>query len=136
MKFTVIGVPAPQGSKSAFVRGGRAVVVEGGSTKGRQAHRAWRDAVSWSAHELAGESIEQPVSIRIDFVMPRPKSAPKKATWAPKKPDLDKLVRSTLDGITDAGVWRDDSQVVSLIATKRLAADEPTGAHIEISVLS
>jgi Holliday junction resolvase RusA-like endonuclease len=34
------------------------------------------------------------------------------------KPDLDKLVRAVLDGITDARAWNDDSQVIAVWATK------------------
>jgi Holliday junction resolvase RusA-like endonuclease len=49
------------------------------------------------------------------------------------RPDLDKLLRSTLDGLTDAGVWRDDSQVVSISAAKVYAKNGDTpGVIIEV----
>ena len=53
--------------------------------------------------------------------MPRPKSAPKRSTPAAiKRPDIDKLARAVLDALT--GVWlEDDSHVVCLRATKRIA---------------
>lgn len=63
--------------------------------------------------------------------MPRPKSAPKTKTLAAvKRPDIDKLARAILDALTD--VWlRDDSHVVELCATKRLAlVDEQPGVTI------
>lgn len=51
--------------------------------------------------------------------------------------DIDKLARACLDALTDAGTWKDDSQVVSLLAHKvwvgsTLALDRP-GAVINIS---
>jgi hypothetical protein len=47
------------------------------------------------------------------FTVQKPKSAPKtRRTWPDKKPDLSKLVRSTEDAITDAGLWADDARVV------------------------
>ena len=50
-----------------------------------------------------------------------------------KKPDIDKLLRSTLDGLTEAGVWRDDSQVAQVTAAK-LYSSKP-GAHIAVETL-
>lgn len=34
------------------------------------------------------------------------------------KPDVDKVLRAVLDGLTSAGVWRDDAQVVSEATSK------------------
>lgn len=70
----------------------------------------------------------------ISFLMPRPKSLAKSVSAHVKKPDLDKLIRSTLDGIGDAGViWGDDSQVGILVSAKRYAlSDETTGATVTI----
>jgi Holliday junction resolvase RusA-like endonuclease len=49
--------------------------------------------------------------------------------------DIDKLQRSCFDSLTDAAVWRDDSQVVDVAARKRWAdEDNPPGADIVVSV--
>jgi Holliday junction resolvase RusA-like endonuclease len=51
-------------------------------------------------------------------------------------PDLDKLQRAILDGFTDAGVWRDDSQVVRIRATKQYAPtfnDQQSGAAVRVT---
>lgn len=76
-----------------------------------------------------------PVSVRLDFVMPRPKSAPRRFTPpAVKRPDIDKLSRAVLDALTGI-CWHDDSQVIALTATKRLAEiDETAGVHIELDI--
>ena len=58
-------------------------------------------------------------------------------------PDIDKLCRSTLDGVSqglngkvgDGLVWGDDSLVVELIARKFYADDREPGATITISAL-
>ena len=49
-----------------------------------------------------------------------------------KVPDLDKLLRSTFDAITTAGVWRDDAQVVVVSASKSYADTFPPGALITL----
>jgi crossover junction endodeoxyribonuclease RusA len=137
IEFRVYGTPAPQGSKTAFVRGGRAVVVDGSSTTGRQKLSSWRAEVAREAANIAsGELLEGPIGVEINFVMPKPKSAPKGKVFCDKKPDIDKLVRSTFDSMTGV-LYRDDSQVVQVRATKVYSKpDEPSGARIVIYPLS
>ena len=140
IELTVLGVPAPQGSKSAVVRGGRAVLIEGASTTGRQKHQAWREAVAWQARTavLKHGPVDDDVPVRVSmtFWMPKPKSRPKRARWADRKPDLDKLQRSTLDGLSDGGLVRHDSRVVEIVASKRYAVgSQPTGVVITVQVL-
>jgi Holliday junction resolvase RusA-like endonuclease len=49
-----------------------------------------------------------------------------------KRPDLDKLIRAILDGITGILI-EDDSQVVNITATKQYAqANEQHGVLIEL----
>ena len=134
VEFRVYGVPAPQGSKTAFVRGGKAVVVDGSSKTGRQKLSSWRAEVAREAlNNRPDEVYDHFVHITINFFMPKPKSAPKFKMYCDKKPDIDKLVRSTLDALTGV-IYRDDSQVVSLQAIKFYATpDEPSGAFISVS---
>jgi crossover junction endodeoxyribonuclease RusA len=137
IEFRVYGTPAPQGSKTAFVRGGRAVVVDGSSTTGRQKLSSWRAEVAREAANIAsGELLEGPLAVEINFVMPKPKSAPKGKLFCDKKPDIDKLVRSTFDSMTGV-LYRDDAQIVKLITSKvYLTPDEPSGARILIYPIS
>lgn len=133
IEFRVYGTPAPQGSKTAFVRGGRAVVVDGSSSSGRQKLSSWRSEVAREAQNIAtGELLEGPIGVEINFVMPKPKSAPKSKLFCDKKPDIDKLVRSTFDSMTGV-LYRDDSQIVSIKSTKvYVSPEEPAGARIRI----
>lgn len=73
-----------------------------------------------------------PSTVVIDFYLPRPASAPKHRTLPDRRPDLDKLIRSTLDALTTAGAIEDDARVVEVIARKHYALDRP-GAKICIT---
>ena len=55
------------------------------------------------------------------FPMPASRSAVVKRTgwaWKDKKPDLDKLARSTCDSLTSSGLIADDARIVRLHAEK------------------
>jgi len=81
------------------------------------------------------------VKVRLRFGMRRPKGhylpsgqvRDRSPRWHTTRGDLDKLVRAVLDGITLAGLWRDDSQVVSLHAEK--VYDSEPGCHVWIGGL-
>lgn len=124
----VPGRPASQGSKRHV---GNGIMVE--SSK---ALPAWREAVRWTTAQAWNRQppITSPVALVLEFILPRPVSTPKRRTPpAIKKPDASKLIRAVEDALTDAGVWRDDSLVVDLHATKRIAGiDEQPGCHIVI----
>lgn len=117
------GRPAPQGSKRHL---GNGIMVE--SSK---AVKPWRVDVAWRVRGAFLTPFDGPVKLELEFVMPRPKSTPKKSTPAAiKRPDLDKLVRAVMDAITGVVVV-DDSQIVHLVATKRIAElDEQTGVML------
>lgn len=130
--FRVFGIPAPQGSKSAFVRGGRAVVVDGSSAVGRAKHHAWRQDVADAARkalEARGERFPGLVGLEIAFYLPLPASDPHR-TLHGTAPDLDKLVRSVLDALTNAGLILDDSRVCAISARKDYARGVAPGAAI------
>ena len=38
------------------------------------------------------------------------------------------MIRNTLDGLKSAGIYRDDAQVINLVAQQRYANDDPDGA--------
>jgi Holliday junction resolvase RusA-like endonuclease len=115
--FEVMGVPAPQGSKTRMPNG---AMVEGGSATGRAKHKAWRSAVADVARQLAEpEPFDGALALLIGFRMPMPVSRPARArevgVWPHTvKPDIDKLIRCTLDGLTDGGLIRDDARVFKL----------------------
>ena len=128
--FHVAGFPAPQGSKNAYRRGNKVVLVESSKKV-----KPWRAAVAQAATiaYLRTEPIDGPVAVEIEFHLPRPKSLPKRVIWMVKKPDLDKLIRSTLDALSGIA-YIDDNRVTRIVADKHYAASpEDAGAHITIT---
>ena len=136
VSLRIYGVPMPQGSKTAFVRDGRAVLTDGRRGPARAAHAAWRQAVASSARDhLEAQPWTPPFDeacvVHVTFYLPRPASIPKKRRYPDRRPDLDKCVRSLLDGLADGGLLRDDARVVEINSRKRYAdSDEATGAHV------
>ena len=130
LEFDVIGKPAPQGSKRAFVRNGRANLVEvAGATL-----KAWRADVEAAARAARAEGtiLEDPVEVHIGFRLPRPKSRPD-GDWHGTRPDVDKLTRAVLDAMTTARVWVDDCLVADLRVWKRYTpAGSDPGAAISV----
>lgn len=137
IKFSVTGTPAPQGSKKVF----NGHVVEASNKV-----KPWRQDVKYALMFVVEAIDVSPltnanISVHIEFCMKRPKSHYRKdgsikATspiFHSSKPDLDKLVRSTLDAITESGIWKDDGQVVKINATKFYSNNTFTGAYIIIS---
>lgn len=105
--------------------------------------KPWRQSVKFAALNAELPTITGPVKLEITFYLARPKghyrtgkhagevkeSAPQ---YPATRPDTSKLVRSTEDALTEAGVYKDDSQVVTLVAMKRYADTRPPGATITI----
>lgn len=74
---------------------------------------------------MTREPLETPLAVYLYFRLPIPRSHSKKRQEAClngserpiKKPDIDNLAKSVLDGLNGV-VWHDDSQIVSLHLTK------------------
>lgn len=110
--FVVCGNPAPQGSK-AFMG-----LTPNGKPKMRESSknvRPWRQDVRFAALEAMKEvnwqKLDEPIAIRFDFYLRRPKKP--KFDRPATSPDGDKLQRSTLDALASAGVFSDDARIVS-----------------------
>ena len=138
--FTVYGVPSPQGSLRAMPlgakAGGRAIIVQGGTKESRERLLSWRDSCGAAARAaLAGQpALAVACAVVVAFYLPRPKSAPKSVIYPAKKPDLDKLVRSLMDALSQVA-FIDDALVVDVMACKRFAIDREPGADVELYAL-
>lgn len=121
----VYGQPAPQGSKR-HVGGGRMV-------ESSAAVEPWREAVKSAARKVIDGAVDEffrafdcPLSVEMVFTLRKPASAPKRRrTWPDRRPDIDKLTRSSLDALVDAGVLVDDARIVDLRVRKVFAGEDP-----------
>nr|BAR35313.1 Holliday junction resolvase (Rus) [uncultured Mediterranean phage uvMED] len=140
------GMPAPQGSKT---------MTRWGMKEASNKVGPWRQTASaQAALQYKGPVIENPVQVKIIFIMPRPKHHWSTCKGEPinrLKPasppddhctsggDIDKLTRAVLDSLavrSGGCVLRDDSRVVKLRVDKRYAEfDEPSGALIRIEYI-
>ena len=120
LEFDVYGLPAPQGSKRAFVRNGRANLVEVAG----ESLTIWRHSVTAAARKVieveAWEPIrEGPIEVHVLFWLPRPKSR-QVDVWHATRPDIDKLARATLDALTASFIAIDDNAATMAQASEQL----------------
>lgn len=127
------GEPAPQGSKTAKCINGKAIMWES-STK----VKLWRQLVDFQTkvamHNNKWQMLDQPLSIELTFYLPKPKSVTR---FVPSvKPDLDKLIRSTCDGLKTGGLYTDDALIVQILANKYYATNEvPVGCSVGVKIV-
>ncbi|MFD9056165.1 RusA family crossover junction endodeoxyribonuclease [Streptomyces albidoflavus] len=150
LSITVHGRPAPQGSKryAGHRRNAASGRVSAVLVEQSKRVKPWRAQVTTAtqhamrdAHQTA--PLDGPLAADITFTVLKPTSAPKRRrTWPTTRHsgDLDKLLRSTFDGIADAGAVVDDARIIRVAATKTypgehpLALDQP-GALIRLYTL-
>lgn len=131
----VDGRPAPQGSKNAFVIGGkRAVMVEASKHL-----PAWRNDIILAVKQMFNDTQDvtkfvEPVKLKVTFYIERPKQ-PKHKVYPGGKPDLDHYIRAVGDALTIGGLIADDALIVKILAEKVWCGEntrpEP-GATIEL----
>jgi crossover junction endodeoxyribonuclease RusA len=114
--FTVYGHPQPQGSTRAFLpKGAKYPII----TSGNPRMKSWRQEVTNAAMQaFRGNGIFQgAVRVTAYFYFLPPKGKRKMVTYKTTKPDLDKLLRCILDGLTGVAYY-DDGQVAETVAAK------------------
>lgn len=137
IRLDVLGLPAPKGSGRAMLIAGRARYIASSSGANARKQAAWLKAIQVAATGCT--LIAGPVRVSIAFRLPRPKghrtargelrqSAPMHPTT---HPDLDKLVRSTLDALTGIA-FEDDSRVVQMLVSKQYAVLDREGASVTV----
>jgi Holliday junction resolvase RusA-like endonuclease len=136
VRLEVIGLAAPQGSKTRMPNG---AMVDGTSTTGRAKLVEWRRAVADAGRaELARNPqppYQGPTAIVISFRFPTVASDPHRY-WHATNPDASKILRSTEDALVHAGVLADDRILSKISITKRYVNDnELPGCTVEITSL-
>lgn len=111
--YEIEGIPVPQGS-FRHIGGGRIIAAN-------PKLNAWRETIANQIRQKGHPSpIEAPISITLEFVLPRPKTVTRKEPSV--KPDLDKLVRAVCDAVSlerYVQLIKDDSQITRIHASKR-----------------
>lgn len=146
--FDVLGSPAPKGSSRAILVRGRAMLVPSSSDTNKRNRASWdvnvrdaaRLAVGW--HRPGPVFVGVPVAVTVTFRLSRPAGhwsrkggvKPSSPVYPASKPDLDKLVRSTLDSLTGI-VFDDDSRIVLTNARKIYAKPGEEGARLDVEAL-
>lgn len=118
--FTVYGEPVAQGRPRASTTGGFVKMYD------PKKSRDFKDYVKLAASQYApAKLIEGPVVLQLRIYKPIPKSFSKKKTAQAEagqlrptsKPDVDNYVKGIKDALKGV-IWKDDSQVVDLVAGK------------------
>lgn len=136
VELRVSGTPGPQGSKKATGRMGQRVRLVESSAK----VKPWRDAVVAAAlaqgHRPGTPTLDGPLIASFVFTLRKPTSAPKRRrTWPAVYPDVSKLLRSTEDALTSAGVWADDARLVEVLRLAKVYPGEDVDALDQPGVL-
>lgn len=121
LRLVVLGVPVPKGSGKAVRHRTTGKPIYLPANEGT---RPWQALIASECHLHMGSQMPfaGPVEIQVVFFMPRPKSAPKKVTEPiTSKNDIDKLLRTILDGLVTGGGIADDGQVIHIAARKAFA---------------
>ncbi|WP_308065641.1 RusA family crossover junction endodeoxyribonuclease [Streptomyces scabiei] len=124
--LTVYGIPGPQGSKT--VKGKRRTTtgkLVPNLVESSKKVKPWRDAVEDAAkvrillQRGRFVKLDGPLEAAMFFTLPAPQKMPKDRVAATVYPDLSKLLRSTEDALTKAGVWADDARVIGYRALRK-----------------
>lgn len=116
--FKILGIPVPKGRPrftrvAGFVR----------TYTPLKTHR-WEKIVRGQAVSYRPKYLwEGPITMSLTFMMPRPKSMPKKVVYHIKKPDLDNLAKSVKDALQGI-IYKTDSQIIILNLEKKYTLDE------------
>jgi crossover junction endodeoxyribonuclease RusA len=96
----------------------------------------WKEAVKTNFMLSRKPVITTPVCLKVCFFLPKPKRMKTVGNKLNiphiKKPDVDNLLKSTMDAITEAGIWKDDALVFATSADKWYAQEGKIGAQIII----
>ena len=133
IQFAVPGIPVAKGRPRISMRGGHARAYTPDKTV------RYENLVAMSCPPQSSIA-EGPVCVTISAYFPRPKRlcarslrtgkllhSDEHAVEHASRPDLDNVIKAVLDGLSTAGIWKDDAQVYSIIAEKYYCAigDQP-----------
>ena len=139
--FFVPGRPIPKGSAVGFKHrhSGKVIVRQHNA----DSLYAWEERIYSEAFIQLGAPLAGPVRVDAQFILARPKNHyhPNGTLrmladpWPKVRPDVDKLYRAVLDGLSGVA-YRDDAQVIGGLAWKRYALpNEREGVVLRVEKL-
>ncbi len=153
LTFTVEGDPQTKGSAKAFVvwqhvieavdrfrRSGKKITPRAFITNDNPNAKGWQESVMDAALAarrggplLAGELLAGALVVDLVFHLARPQKIRSSIVSHTTRPDVDKLARCVLDGLTGV-VYADDGQVVAIRLSKQYAPiDGAPGVTITVT---
>lgn len=115
LSFFVSGIPLAQG-RPRFKRVGKFT-----KTYDPTESKSWKESVRWQCIEFMRkerkEMIDGAIYADLVFLLPRPKSLPKKTKHHVKKPDTDNLAKSIFDALQGIA-FKSDSQICKMTVQK------------------
>jgi len=126
--FRIFGDPVSQGRPRFFVRKKGGVGCEDPAKSKDWKQNVINQILVSNGRPEKFKFIDGPITLTLNFFMPRPKSLPKKVKHHIKRPDLDNLVKAIKDALSGL-LYKDDSQIIELIATKEYCKIRPDGYY-------
>lgn len=138
--FVVPGLPVAQPrQRHRIVKGAGGRVFSSNYTPKDAPVASFKARVAMACREVySGAPLDGPLAVRLLFLLPRPKVMMWRKRPMPRVPhtsrgDVDNFAKSSLDALSDAGLWRDDAQVARLLVEKWIAAgDEQPRTEVEV----
>jgi Holliday junction resolvase RusA-like endonuclease len=119
LTLIIDGDPAPKGSYRALMIHGKSRLIP----MSKREHK-WRKTVAEACKQSHVRiPPHTPVEAQETYYLKRPKTVKRNLPTVP--PDIDKLERCLHDGITDSGLWDDDSRLVKVEAEKVYITGDP-----------
>lgn len=148
IKFIVPGQPVGKALKVYVPKGAKFATIKNTETSGN-----YMDLVTYAALNAINQyprdwwTLDYPIGVDLVAVFQRPKNllerfkktgelkndAKEERMPYIKKPDVDNISKSILDGCTHAGIWRDDCLVCEQTVKKYFAAINES-PHTEITI--
>jgi len=131
IKFAIKGDPKSKQRPIFSNKNGKVRVFTGKSTS------SFENLVKMHAQKHIDKPFDCAVGIHIKFFLHRPKylmwkTKPMPAIYNPRRPDLDNLIKSVVDGLNGVA-FKDDAQIVSMQAEKMYHSGEG-GSRTEIEI--
>ena len=130
VSFVIKGIPKVKQRPRFATRNGKVVTYTPKTTA------TFENLVKLKAEKEFSRPLTGAICVAIRFYLPRPKriiwkTKPMPETYSDKRPDIDNLAKSVIDGLTGIA-FKDDGQIADLHVTKKYHAGDNESKTIVI----